>query len=50
MVADEAGLQVAGLFDNAGTVGRAKPQINVVATEESKPTNDFESRLAALRR
>lgn len=48
MVADEAGLQVAGLLDSAGT---ASHQVDVHNSEtQSVASDDFESRLAALRR
>ena len=47
MVADEAGLKVAGLMDNAGVVNRDQPQ--VARGEESRNADDFEARLAALR-
>lgn len=93
MVADEAGLKVAGLLDDAGTVDREKPQLNAeegtvnfilfpdivcvftllslnitklyhysdyldecisdcspFLVSIAKPADDFESRLAALRR
>ena len=48
MVADEAGLQVGGMLDNVGAVGKGLP----AAKEEIKaaPANDLEARLAALRR
>ena len=48
MVADEAGLQVGGMLDNVGVVGKGLPE----KKEEVKaaPANDLEARLAALRR
>lgn len=46
MVADEAGLQVAGQLDNAGPVGNSLP----VQKEAAPEKDDLEARLAALRK
>jgi charged multivesicular body protein 1 len=46
MVAEEAGLQLAGELDNAGPVGTGAP-----AQAEAAPAeNDFEARMAALKK
>lgn len=46
MVADEAGLQLAGKLDTAGPVGSGGA---VVEEKVSNPANDLEARLAQLR-
>jgi charged multivesicular body protein 1 len=48
MVADEAGLQVGGMLDNVGPVGKGLPQKEEPV--KAAPANDLEARLAALRR
>lgn len=45
MVAEEAGLKVAGELDNAGPVGSGVPQQNAAPAEA-----DYEARMAALKK
>ncbi len=49
MVADEAGLNVAGQLDGAGTVGTKVPE-QATTVQETVKEDDLEARLAALRK
>ena len=50
MVADEAGLTIAGQLDGAGSTGSQLPSPNPIQEAPVKKEDDLEARLAALRK